>query len=468
MLDTLKLGIPLSQYQLARLRSLIDSDDSWQWVQHQRSTGDIRFARRRGLAKLDSPSFHREVFWDVPDSYIVGETFLTIELSVPKFWYGTNIHLLYSFVEALSELKKILEKILRCRFVDVLQWQVFRVDVCYAWRCPDQRTAQMLLDALKHLHYPRKRPVIYPTAIMFTGGTYSLKFYLKLPEFLHHDRKALLKSKASLEWVEHLEQKATGVLRCEATLRRKYLKRRGILTIKELAVPTMWFEPTVEFSELNHHVLESKELFDTLVASIILDDDLYESLEETFNSISNKELFETDIINNSLQILEDGELISSPPAVITTTKSELKYNGGSLVVRKEPSSVELLNYFITKFLGESRIMQTADEVQAALLEKYKPLKAAQLASVWLYVNRFGTNKAKELFGKNYYYRARRAMKEAGVSFVEPPKTTAKNVLFLRDFDFKVPSPYVTNAVDDFRDSDNVLNLHMEKVESSDS
>lgn len=251
MIDTIKVGIPLSESQLNKLLELVASVNQWQWVQYHPQSGDLRFLRLRGIAEADQNSFHRNIHWDIPDRYRTDDTFLTVELSLPKFTYGHNIHLLYGWIDALKDLKKQFEKELHCRFPDVLEWRVRRVDSCYTWRCPSQLTAQNLLDSLKRLRYPRKEPTIRPESIFFKGNTYSLKIYLKLPEFKVHDMKELIKGKANLEWVNHLENLATGVIRIEATLRQKYLERKNIKTIADLVKPITWVEWQLDFEVEN-------------------------------------------------------------------------------------------------------------------------------------------------------------------------------------------------------------------------
>jgi hypothetical protein len=53
------------------------------------------------------------------------------------------------------------------------------------------------------------------------------------------------------------------------------------------------------------------------------------------------------------------------------------------------------------------------------------------------------------------------MKKAGVTLIEPPSGNNVTVLdkdFMSHFVMKVPSEFVTNRVDDFRDQSNVLNF----------
>jgi hypothetical protein len=461
MIDTLKLGIPLTQGQHSKLQKLLEKDENWQWVRFQPSSGELKLVRCRGLAHLDQHSFHRDIRFDVSSTYIPEETFLTLELSVPKFWYGHNIHLLYNFTQALAQVKKLLEKQLHCRFVDVMTWKVSRVDCCYAWRCPSQKIAQQVLDSLKRLDFPRKKPIIYPETILFAGATYSVKFYLKQPEFIKHDRKALLEDKASLEWINYLEDLSEGVLRMEATLRRQYLKRQKINTVSDLTKITLNFE-------------WSQEFFQAAEASLDDDSSKVQALMMTVavDTLKNKydctvfDLFDENS-NNPHYRFDDCAVFYAPPKTLVFDNGlELSCEGGEFTVRKVNNPTSILQYFLKKFLGENRGMQEADEVKLNLLAKYKSNKAAKLFYIWLGVQRDGREEVKKLIGRDPFYVAQREIKAAGCSFIEPPKVTTLDHEFIKSFSLDVPSIHVTNKVDDFRESSNVINILPHLVEKS--
>lgn len=461
MIDTLKLGIPLAQSQHNKLQKLLEKDENWQWVKFQPSSGELKLLRCRGLAHMDQPSFHRDIRWDVSSTYIPEQTFLTLEFSVPKFWYGHNIHLLYDFAQALAQLKKILEKQLHCRFADLMTWKVLRVDCCYSWRCPSQKIAEQILDSLKRLHFPRKKPIIYPETLLFAGATYSLKFYLKYQEFIKNDRKALLEGKASLEWINYLEELSKGVLRYEATLRRQYLKTKKINTLADLVRVSTKLDWSQEFIDLNDHLTEDNP--QAMYGCIMIITSY--TLQEKYG-ISPNEVYQR-VLNNQGYDLNHGDVYYAPPSTMVISPDiELVHKGGGFTVRKLDNPTSILQYFLKKFLGENRGMQEADEVQVKLLEKYKSQKAARLMSMWLYVQKFGRAKAKEIFGDNSYYVAQREIKAAGCSFVEPPKVTTLDDEFLKSFKLDVPSNYATNQVDDFRDSSNVINILPHLIEQS--
>lgn len=453
MIDTLRLRIPINQAQFKRIREIGFASDREQLGFFSPKTGEIRLKRVEGLFRTDQNSFHREIRWELSPEHHppletldekTGEvvkadrTFLTVELSLPKFWYGHNIHLLYNFEDAITYLKELLEKqfkLARCRLTNSGTWQISRVDCCYAWRFPTQVMAQQVLESLKRLHYPRKKPHIHDTSITFVGATYTVKFYLKLPEFRNHDMKALIKEKASLEWVNHLEEKATGVLRYEATLRNKYLSRVGMHTVYDLMEPTSF----IEWDERSQQC----EGFDFGLASLAVR--LYRirllGLEQG-TSFKNGQKYEAPV--GSKIVLEDGETY--------------EHLGGGFTYYRKDRATGILQYFLTKFLGDEP-MRTVDQVRAKLLEAYKSVKASRLVGFWLYVQKFGTEEAKQAFGRESYYTAKADLKEAGVSLIEPPAhITPINRDFLQAFRFELPSDHVTNRVDDFRDSDNLLNL----------
>ncbi len=400
MIDTLRLGIPLSETQYVELKKLLDSSDKWQWAQVQPSTGDKRYISRRGEMCMDNPSFHRNIFWYIPDSYKSENTFLGFEFSLPKYWYGHNIYLLHDFISVLQAFKNLVETQLNFEVADLYSWRLSRLDCCYAWRAPSELIAEQMLDSLKLLRFPYKKPTIYPTSLSFPGATYSVKFYLKLPEFKKNDRCTLLKQKTSLEYINYLEDIAIGVLRFETTLRRKYLQRNGIDTIADLTEQS--------------------------VSSITID--RFVDLKRANNDIGLKDL--------SLKVqslcIEDRE------------QSDLIYNE-SMFVADRPTLI--LKSKLDQYLGENRQMQEREQVRLKLFQKYKSNKAARLLSMWFYVQNYGSDATLRDFGKNPYYIAKAEIEAAGCNFLEPPVLTAAEDDFIKNFNFQIGSPYVVNAVD---------------------
>lgn len=470
MLDTIKLGIPLTANQYGKIKDLADKNDCWQWVLLNPGTGELLFRRTKGLAIADGQSFHRQLRWDIPHNYEKDSTLL-IEFSIPKYWYGHNIRLLFDFIKALEHLKASLEQQFelkgKARLPNVVTWRVLRADVCYAWKFPSQRLAQNFLDSLKHLHYPRKKPIHYPTAILFAGQTYSVKFYLKLPEFKSHDRKELLKQNAALEWINYCEEIADGVLRFEATLRQKYLKRQNIKTVKDLIRPMEvieWVEGTspkdqtvkalAVFKITGEHLAkqfppEPTDLIEFLMSQLSNPESMTLSLKDGEN-IS----FDAFTLNSPSHV---SHIVETLPVELQTTKIE----AGVIGYRRWDRLTTIAQSLLVKFIGENAGMQRVDEIKAKLLDVYKPVKAARLVSFWLYVQRFGSAEAKEVFGRDSYYYSVREIKKAGISMIEPPSGKNITVLdrdFMQQFRMEIPSQFAVNKVDDFRDSGNILNF----------
>lgn len=470
MLDTIKLGIPLTTSQYRRIKDLAEKNDFWQWVLLNSSSGELLFRRTKGIATTDTESYHRFLRWDIPHDYENGCQLL-IEFSVPKYWYGQNIKLLYDFVKALKHLKTSLENQFglkgKAKLSDVLTWEVLRADVCYAWQFPSQRLAQSFLDSLKRLHFPRKKPIHYPTAILFAGRTYSIKIYLKLPEFKNHDRKELLKENASLEWINHCEHIADGVLRFEATLRRKYLKRQGLLTVSDLAKSVEvieWLEGNPPHDETIKAIAISKVLSDHITKQLPSDPD--EFIKLVVPQLNGEKPF-TAILKEGVNISFDAFTFDVDSPIAPMVKSlpfemqDTRIEAGVIGYRKSDKLTLLAQSFLVKFIGENAGMQRVDEIQAKLMDIYKPVKAARLVSFWLYVQRFGSDQAKEVFGKNSYYVSRADLKKAGISMIEPPSGKNITVLdqnFMQQFKMEIPSQFVVNQVDDFRSSENILNF----------
>jgi hypothetical protein len=366
MLDTVKLGIPLTPRQFQRIQNKAFISPTPQWATFHPDTGETKLRRVVGLAHADQNSFHRDIKWDVPYYYSEDGTFLTVELSLPKLYYGHNIHLLYSFVPALELLKSMLEECFgfrrRGKLPSVYEWELWRLDICYAWKCPSEEVARQVIDSLTHLHFPRKKPHIYPgESILFAGTTYSLKFYRKFPEFRKHDLKAMIKAQASLEWVNHCEEIAKGIVRTEATLRRKYLKKQGITKVSDL------FRPLVEY-EFNTEEHPKDFDYETAIFAIT---SYHESLED--------ERDWNDIEWESA----DGTCFNAPEGHefnYWTMEGGFNYRhtGSGFILRKTDRPTAILQYLLTKFLGVNPGMQHTDEVEALLNDAFKPVKAARL------------------------------------------------------------------------------------------
>lgn len=441
MIDTLKLLIKVSESQHQQIQSIAVKEDRWQWVQFNHGISEMRFRQYDGVMRTNSQSFHREIRWKVSD-YWSEDARLIVEFSVPKYWYGHNIHLLYNWFNALEEFRKELNQYLQLdgenELPPVGDWELARADVCYAWKLPSQERAKEFLNALKGIKFPWKQRILYTDTILFPGATYSLKFYLKLPEFKKHDLRTLIKQKASLEWINYLEHLADGVLRVEATLRKLYLKRAEIHTVSDLVsqkTQIFWQDEVPETEEQKLAFLHAVSLY-------------------AYWKVTGKQ--ELDF--NQDVPLQDGQLLECSKGELELDGRRYEIPALRAIYRRTDQTVYILQTLLEKFIGAAP-MRTVDKVRAVLLEHYKPVKAGRLIGFWLYVQRFGTEEAKNIFGENSYYVSKRDLKKAGVSLVEPPKPTSSSTVpadFFEQFRLAIPSDFVVNKFDVDRDSPKIV------------
>jgi hypothetical protein len=441
MIDTLKLLVQLTLEQHQRIHFIASQKDRWQWVQFNPFHSALQFRKFDGVMQADSNSFHREIRWAVPHEW-KEDTCLVIEFSVPKFWYGHNVFLLYDWFNALQEFRQQLNQQLvlegELELPAIAEWRLGRVDVCYAWKFPTQELAKGFLNSLKTIKFPWKTPTIYPDSILFRGASYSLKFYLKLPEFKSHDQKELIRRKAALEWVNYLEKQATGVLRVEATLRWLYLKRNNIVTVADLVS-----EKCQLFWDGEAPTTKEEE------ASYLSALTLYRQFERT-----GKEEFNP----SDEESITDGMELSCPALMLEMNGKQHEIPPLKAIYRRMETTTYILQTLLTRYLGDA-VMRTVDKVQTILLEHYKPAKAFRLTAFWLMVQKFGSEPAKESYGQRNYYTAKSDLKKAGISLVEPPKPAISSVVlaeFLDQFRFAVPSHNVVNPFDVDRDTPKII------------
>jgi hypothetical protein len=447
MIDTIKLHIPLTETQHQSILLIAEATDRDQFARVNLLSGELRLFRVAGLATTDQHSFHREIRWDIPPTHSPG-CCLVCELSLPKFWYGDNVRLLYDSRKALDLLRDYLNKAFQLRtkrrLTPIENWRVTRLDCCYCWRFPTQQMAKHFLESLKNMRLPHKgEPIKYHNSILFKGGeyaTYSAKFYLKLPEFLSHDAKAMRKAKAFESEIRLRESLAEGLLRFEVTLREKWLKRHEIETVADVIHP---------FTELT---------FDSAMVEQLKP---FWNPKLTYTAVLGYWVKENQADDLKLsEVLKDGSYLSAPPATFTIGSIKYNHPGGGFrvkVVQDRPE--QILKDMLEKIVGNDASIGFADKVRQLLLDTYKPSTAANLTAFWLYVQKFGSDSAKEVYGRRAYYYKKQQLKKAKVSLLErKDNTIIVGKEFFDVFSLSIPSEYVGNKVDDERDSINVLNI----------
>lgn len=225
MIDTVKFKIPLSEEQfnliLKKSHEIVKTNNQNNIVEFRIVNNDIEIG-----------SYDRKITIRIFDTQHAN-----VELSLPKFYLGNNVELLYP-----SQVEMALQRLQDCLqdhygdFPPYMNWSLERLDLCYAWRYQDQQTAVRALSVLKTFDYPRKSKYLYKDSVMWRGRHFSLKFYLKLPEFVQHDFHQLNRA-GKHDFANRIFALSEGVLRFEITMRKEQLKDlwgKKILTYKEL------------------------------------------------------------------------------------------------------------------------------------------------------------------------------------------------------------------------------------------
>jgi len=167
--------------------------------------------------KLGSYDYHINFRIDDPNTMFV-------EFSLPKYWYGHNIYEISpeAVIECLGKIQSQIEEYFQTPFPRYNLWVIQRIDLCRVWKLGKGR-ASRILSIIKDLEYARKKPVIWNTSVYFNGTT-TIKFYLKHEEFIKNDYKRIKEFKGG-EIADQLLEESKDVLRFEATIRIKYIKR---------------------------------------------------------------------------------------------------------------------------------------------------------------------------------------------------------------------------------------------------
>lgn len=228
MIDTIRLKIPVNDYQGQLFVDL---------AQKHFEDKESKYQFYSGYVELGS--WNRKInFFPKPDEQAV-----YCEFSVPKQLIGHNIALL-SQSQVLKCLQRVyvdLSKLIP-GLISFHEWEVVRLDLCHAWKLPTQDEAAIYLDLIKNLEFPRKKRVQYVNSVFYAGSDYSLKFYLKGPEFLKHDFGEI--NKSSPDRALDLVTLAFGVLRYEITLRNKAIKK-------------LFNSDLVNFDKINYQVINN-------------------------------------------------------------------------------------------------------------------------------------------------------------------------------------------------------------------
>jgi hypothetical protein len=209
MIDTIRFKITTNHHVITQLQKYSTEHKG---IDH--SCNHITYQIFRSNVKLGSFCYAINLILSDYDYFF-------LELSIPKFIYGHNVllfppELLY---DSLIKLRNDLCRFFNCyQLPCIKEWECMRIDFCYAWKFYDDLTAQRIIEYLKNQIYSRKKTACYGTSVMWIGSDYSLKFYMKGPEYFAHDFKHLRQTNLTLGY--NLLDLSRGVVRFECTFRK--------------------------------------------------------------------------------------------------------------------------------------------------------------------------------------------------------------------------------------------------------
>lgn len=456
MIDTIKFQIPLTKRQYLRIQADVLEKGREQWAIYRPGLAEpLTILRYKGILESDQPSYRREILWDVPDRFREGDTWLTVELSLPKYHQGHNVYLLYDWEKALRHLGRLLQRELvgRSKFPGIEEWRLRRLDLCYAWKLPNEETARAFIDALKRLKYPWKKPVHYPTTASWPGRTFSAKVYAKHPEFRKHDLCRMLKGGASHEFVNWVEERSKGVVRFEITCRSQWLRENDIETVGDITGMT----PALEVSPELWRFIES------IKGRFPQDGPGCPTWKATFWVMEVAFLNYPELLSATKKFESDGELMigfpeMSSPALDEDGKPLIVIPAGSIRTYLIKKPLLILKKQLTRLVGDGD-MSIKDKIRERLEAHYQSTKVGRLMGFWHLVQQHGAYEAREIVGDRTFQRNVKDLRDAGVTLLEKTENIVKvDPSFFNTFKMQIPSDDVINDHDSYRDHDNLLNL----------
>lgn len=273
MIDTIKLLIPIEDRDSReKLKSRLI-----RFRKEDLSAGRIHFEFFRSNVKLGS--FNRTIALKSTEDPLG----FFIEFSVPKYAKGNNVEMIYPhdlityFDTLLSELSEKLEFALP----HYSTWIIYKLDICYNWFLQDKAEAEYAMHFLQRIDFPRKKKYNYDTSVMFIGSAYTIKFYLKGPEFLKNDFKEIPETQG-----HNLIYEAEKIVRYEIGFRREYLE-------KILGKETVYLQDVADDSLIENLLKDylEKKIFRYLTNQSITEAKVEEVLDRNFTKRMSMTLF---------------------------------------------------------------------------------------------------------------------------------------------------------------------------------
>lgn len=288
-----------------------------------------------------------------------------VEVSLPKFFQGQNVDLLYDYQVRLLDFVCYLYQFFRVTIPPVeriRQFEVSRVDVCYFYKHQSQIHAFDMIKAFKMwTKHKRKKVHFYDTSMMFVGRSYSLKFYLKYDEFQRHDRKDIAKNITYLldsqdkdnqkqlsdytNMLAYCESMSSGMVRCEFTIRKQKLNYDGIKTLGDLVDLDIvgYYEKLLEkMGVLKMGHTQKEDYFERLKSNKKLLQ--YCALLETFGEDKVKELYNRSNIWRYNKMLAELNIHMNDFSILKTVDLSVRNDDRLRVVNQSDNLLNAVNF----------------------------------------------------------------------------------------------------------------------------
>lgn len=264
MIDTVKFLIPIENLDLMfKLKGTLT-----RFKKENLQTNEVHFEFYSSQVELGSYDRNVNIMsTNVPQGFFV-------EFSIPKYLKDSNVEMIKpeELNRAIPKLYSEICKHMHYSLPHYSTWPVYRLDTCYNWIFENEQSATRAIDFIKLIDFPRKKKYIWDTSVMYKGTAYTVKFYLKGPEFLKNDfKKVKDRNKAHT-----LQYWANRMLRFEIGIRKHHLQ--DLLGQKPVLLEHISDYQAIE--EILQHYLDS--LFRYLNKKTMTNEEIKESLFSLF------------------------------------------------------------------------------------------------------------------------------------------------------------------------------------------
>ncbi|MEB0278957.1 phage/plasmid replication protein [Mucilaginibacter sp. 10B2] len=298
MIDTINFKLNnVSKYPLTRTQYEATTRTGETHVFIDEDTGEtVENTKIRAILHHDSDSliplskrsklFIASSHYSVSYFYNITSDFISFDLSIPKYMYGTNI---VQFIKYFSQdsnttfdaLNDFVKSFTHKHFLDVidpLDIELTRLDLCYNQFFNSKFDSLKYLNEQKELLKKFARNTkndyrSYDTSLVYITKRYSFKIYHKGTEFQKNDRRQLMLKNPTGHDINELQEISDKILRYEVTFRKAqidYLFEQNNLHVQYVSflknersrksmrqLNRQFYDRSIEFCEQSKHYVFS-------------------------------------------------------------------------------------------------------------------------------------------------------------------------------------------------------------------